>query len=69
MKTPQQYREDAKHCRKLLERPVELELRVQLCLWAAELDDMADGIERGAKTSARKEFARPLQVSDLKLYK
>ena len=35
-------------------------LRLQLRLWAAELDDMADAIERGAKTSARKEFAWPL---------
>jgi hypothetical protein len=45
MKTPKKYREDAKHCRELLDRPVAPELRVQLRLWAAELDDMADAIE------------------------
>jgi hypothetical protein len=60
MKTPDKYRQDAKRCRDLLERPVKPELRVQLRLWAAELDDMADAIERGAEASARKEFARPL---------
>jgi hypothetical protein len=60
MKTPKKYREDAKHCRELLHRPVEPELRVQLRLWAAELDDIADQIENGAEASARKEFARPL---------
>jgi hypothetical protein len=60
MKTPKTYREDAKRCRELLDRPVEPELRVQLRLWAAELDDMADAVERGAEASARKEFARPL---------
>ena len=60
MEKPTKYREEAKRCRKLLGRPVEPELRVQLRLWAAELDDMADGVERGAKESDRKEFARPL---------
>ena len=60
MKMPKQYREDAKRCRELLDRPVEPELRMQLRLWAAELDDMADAVERGAEASAQKEFARPL---------
>jgi hypothetical protein len=60
MKTPEKYREDARHCRELLDRPLEPELRTQLRLWAAELDDMADAIERGAETLARREFARPL---------
>ena len=60
MKTPEEYREDARHCRELLDRPLEPELRTQLRLWAAELDDMADAIERGAEASARREFARPL---------
>ena len=60
MKTSKKYREDGKHCRELLDRAVEPELRVQLRLWAAELDDMADAIECGAEASARKEFARPL---------
>jgi hypothetical protein len=60
MKTPDKYRQDAKRCRDLLERPVKPELRVQLRLWAAELDDMAEAIERGAEASARKKFARPL---------
>lgn len=60
MKTPKKYREDAKRCRELLDRPVEPEVRIQLRLWAAELDDMADAIECGAEASARKEFARPL---------
>ena len=59
MKTPNKYREDAKRCRELLDRPVEPELRVQLRLWAVELDDMADAVERGAEASARKEFAGP----------
>jgi len=57
MKTPEKYRDEAKRCRELLERPVKPELRVQLRLWAAELGDMADAIERGAETSSRKEFA------------
>jgi hypothetical protein len=60
MKMPKQYREDAKRCREVLDRPVEPELRDQLRLWAAEFDDMADAVERGAEASARKEFARPL---------
>jgi hypothetical protein len=60
MKTPKKYREDAKRCRELLNRPVEPELRVQLRLWVTELDDMADAVERGAEASARKELARPL---------
>jgi hypothetical protein len=60
MKTPKKYREDAKHCRELLDRPVEPELRTQLRLWAAELDDMADAIECGGEASARKEIAGPL---------
>ena len=60
METPKKYREDAKRCRELLDHPVEPELRIQLRLWAAELDDIADAIECGAEASARKEFARPL---------
>ena len=60
MKTPEKYREDAKRCRELLDHPIEPDLRVQLRLWAAELDDMADAVERGAEASARKEFARLL---------
>ena len=60
MKTPKKYREDAKRCRELLDRPVEPELRVQLRLWAAELEDIADAIECGAEASAREEFERPL---------
>jgi hypothetical protein len=60
MKTPLKYREEAKRCRELLDRPVEPELRIQLRLWAAELDDMANAIECGDEESARKEFARPL---------
>ena len=60
MKTPEKYREDAWHCRELLDRPLEPELKTQLRLWAAELDDMADAIERGAEASAMREFARPL---------
>ena len=60
METPTKYREDAKRCRELLDRPVEPELRVQLRLWTVELDDMTDAVERGAEASARKEFARPL---------
>ena len=60
MKTPEKYREDAKRCRELLDRPVKPELRVQLRLWAVELDDMTEAFEHGAEASARKEFARPL---------
>jgi hypothetical protein len=59
METPTKYREEAKDCRELLSRPVKPELRVQLRLWAAELDDMADAVERGAEAAARKEVARP----------
>ena len=59
MKTPQDYRDNAKHCRELLDRPVERDLRLQLRLWAAELDDMADAIECGCEASAPKEFSRP----------
>jgi hypothetical protein len=60
MKMPKDYREDTKHCRDLLDHPVEPELRVQLRLWAAELDDIADAIECGAEASAGRKFARPL---------
>ena len=60
MKAPEEYREDAKRCRELLDRPLEPEIRVQLRLWAAELDDMADAVECGAEAPARKEFGRPL---------
>jgi len=59
MKMPKDYREDAKHCRELLDHPVEPEVRVQLHLWVAELEDIADTIERGAEASARREVARP----------
>lgn len=59
MKTPQDYRDNAKHCRELLDRPVERDLRLQLRLWAAELDDMADAIECGCEASDPKEFSRP----------
>jgi hypothetical protein len=45
MRTPEKYRDEAKHCRDLLDHPVEPEVRIQLRLWAAELDDMADAIE------------------------
>jgi hypothetical protein len=47
VKTPEKYREDAMRCRELLDRPIKPDLRVQLRLWAAELDDMADAVERG----------------------
>lgn len=60
MKTPEKYRKDAKRCREILQRPVEPELRVQLRLWAVELDEMAEEIDRGAEASARMEFARSL---------
>lgn len=60
MKTPLKYREEAKRCRELLDRPVEPELRIQLRLWAAELEDIAAAIECGGEEAARKEFARPL---------
>ena len=57
MKMPKDYREDTKHCRDLLDHPVEPELRVQLRLWAAELDDIADAIECGAEASAPRSIA------------
>jgi hypothetical protein len=57
MKTPKKYRENAKRCRELLGRPVEPKLRTQLRLWAAELDDIAEAVECGAKASARKQKA------------
>ena len=60
MKTPQRYREEAKRCRELLDRRVEPELRVQLRLWAVELEDIADAIECRAEESAQTKFARPL---------
>jgi hypothetical protein len=60
MKTPKKYREDAKRCRELLDHPVERELRIQLRLWAAELEDIANAVECGDEEAARKEFARPL---------
>jgi hypothetical protein len=60
MQTPTEYRESAQHCRELLDHPLEPDVRVQLRLWAAELDDMAAAIECGAEASARKKFARPL---------
>ena len=60
MLRPEQYREEAQHCRELLGHQLEPEVRIQLRLWAAELDDMATAIECGAEASARKEFARPL---------
>jgi hypothetical protein len=48
------------HFRELLDHPLDPEVRIQLPLWAAELDDMAAEIECGAEASTRKEFARPL---------
>jgi hypothetical protein len=60
MKTSTKYRKDAERCRELLDHPVEPELRIQLRLWAAELEDIANAIERGGEEAARKEFARPL---------
>ena len=59
MKAPERYREDANRCRELLDRPLEPEVRVQLRLWAAELDDIANAVECGAEPPARKKFARP----------
>ena len=59
MRPPDKYREDAQRCRELLDRPLEPGVRVQLRLWAAELDDIADAVECGAEGPARKEFARP----------
>jgi hypothetical protein len=58
--TPEKYREEAKRCRELLDHPLRPEVRSQLRLWVAELDDMAAAIECGAEASARKEFTRPL---------
>jgi len=60
MQTPRGYREGAEHCRELLDHPLDPEVKIQLRLWAAELDDMAAATECGAEASARKEFARPL---------
>jgi hypothetical protein len=60
MKTPRKYREHAERRRELLDHPVEPELRIQLRLWAAELEDIAASIERGGEEAARKEFARQL---------
>ena len=56
----QKISEDAECCRELLDHPVEPELRTQLRLWAAELEDITNAIERGGEEAARKEFARPL---------
>ena len=60
MQTSKEYRKGAHHCRELLDRPLEPEVRIQLRLWAAELEDIAAAIECGAEAAARKEFARPL---------
>jgi len=60
MRTPKEYRKGAQHCRELLDQSLEPEVRTQLRLWAAELDDIAAAIECGAEAAARKEFARPL---------
>jgi len=60
MQTPKEYRKGAQHCRELLAHPLEPEVRTQLRLWAAELEDIAAAIEGGAEAAARKEFARPL---------
>jgi hypothetical protein len=60
MQSPRKYREDARRCRELLDHSLKPEVRIQLRLWAAELEDMAAAIECGAEASARKEFARPL---------
>jgi len=60
MQTPKEYRKGAQHCRELLDHPLEPEVRAQLRLWAAELEDIAVAIESGAEAAARKEFARPL---------
>jgi hypothetical protein len=54
MKTPDKYRDEAKHCRDLLNHPIEAEVRIQLRLWAAELDDMAE-----CGTEALEDIARP----------
>jgi hypothetical protein len=60
MQTPKEYRKGAQRCRELLDHPLEPEVRIQLRLWAAELDDTAAAIECGAEAAVRKEFARPL---------
>ena len=60
MQIPEKYREEAQRCRELLDHPLRPEVRIQLRLWVAELDDMAAAIECGAEASVRKEFARPL---------
>jgi hypothetical protein len=60
MQTPEKCREEAQRCRELLDHPLRPEVRIQLRLWVAELDDMATAIECGAEASARKEFPRPL---------
>ena len=60
MQTPQGYEKGRNLCRELLDHPLDPEVRIQLRLWAAELDDMAAATECGAEASARKEFARPL---------
>jgi hypothetical protein len=60
MQTPRKYREGAQRCRELLDHQLEPEVRIQLRLWAAELDDIAAAIECGSETSVQKEFARPL---------
>ena len=57
MQIPEKYREEAQRCRELLDHPLRPEVRIQLRLWAAELDDMVDAIERRAE-AARKQFAR-----------
>jgi hypothetical protein len=54
MKTPDKYRDEAKHCRDLLNHPIEAEVRIQLRLWAAELDDMAE-----CGTEALEDISRP----------
>ena len=60
MQTPKEYRKGAQRCRELLDHPLEPDVRIQLRLWAAELDDIATAIECGAEASVQKEFARPL---------
>jgi hypothetical protein len=60
MQTPKKCREGAQRCRELLDHPLKPEVRVQLRLWAAELEDIAATIESGSETSVQKEFARPL---------
>ena len=57
IQTPKEYRKGAQHCREFLDHPLEPEVRAQLRLWAAELEDIAVAIECGAEAAARKEFA------------